>query len=144
MTHQGLCHIRIKRERCADETILNWLIHWLPIQPYQWKRHKTTLRNLVPQARTGTSHWMEQYQKQPTRPWKYSRPWRSLFCSLLHLFWVACGKMREKHFTDHSILSPKEKATIFHFSLALTGRTAGCRSNKGVRYNAICTIHSPT
>lgn len=42
------------------------------------------------------------------------------------------------------ILSQKKEATIFHLSLVLTGRTAGCRSNKAVTYNAICTIHSPT
>lgn len=52
MTHQGLCPIRAKRDRCADEIILDWLTHWLPIQPHQWKRHKTTLRNL----QTGASY----------------------------------------------------------------------------------------
>lgn len=64
ITHQDLCPIRIKMDRCADEIIFGCLIHWLPILLYQSKRHKTTLRNLVPPAlRTRNSHWTEQFQK---------------------------------------------------------------------------------
>lgn len=115
MTHQGLCPIRIKKDTCADEIILGWPVHWLPILLYLWKRHKTTL--VSQELGTRISHWKEQYQKQPTRPWKCFRPWRSLFCSLLHLFWVACEEMKEKHFTDHSILSPKKESHHFSFQL---------------------------
>lgn len=152
MTHKSLYPIRMKMERCADEIILRWPIHRLPILLYQRNRHKTTLRNLVPHALyIIISHWKEQHKKQPARPWKCFRPWKrlfyilqqSLFCSLLHLFLVGCKEVREKHFTDHSILSQKKKATIFHSGFVLTSTTAGSTSNKAVRYKAICTTDSP-
>lgn len=134
----------MKVERCTDEIILCWSIHWLPILLYQIKRHKTTLRNLVPHTLSIIiSHWKEQHKKLPMRPWKCFRPWKSLSCSLLHLFWVACREMREKHIADHSVLSQKKKATIFHSGLVLTSVTVGSMSNKAVRYNAICTTDSP-